>query len=244
MAGHNKWSKVKNVKGKEDAKRAKIFTKMARMIMVATREGGGDPDYNASLKMAVDKAKAENMPNENIERAIKKGLGESGDSVFIESTYEGYGPEGTAVIVECLTDNKNRTASNVRYAFDKNGGNLGTTGSVTFQFDYKGLLVLTDGDYDADEVMMDALDCGAEDVRKENDHVMIISAVDDFIQVKDGLSGKGYDFDVAQLAYLAKNMVEITDDNNIANMKKLIEMLEDDDDVQEVYTNWTYDEKD
>ena len=244
MSGHNKWSKVKNVKGKEDAKRAKIFTKMARMIMVATREGGGDPSYNASLKMAIDKAKAENMPNDNIERAIKKGLGEADDSVFIETLYEGYGPEGTAVIVECLTDNKNRTASNVRYALDKNGGNLGTSGSVTFQFDYKGILLLADKAYDADEVMMDALDSGAEDVRKEHDQIMILSEADTFTAVKDALSEKGYEFDVAQLGYLPKNTVEITDPDNITNMKKMIEMLEDDDDVQEVYTNWAYSEED
>lgn len=237
MSGHNKWSKVKNVKGKEDAKRAKIFTKMSRMIMVAVREGGSDPSYNSALKMAIEKAKAENMPNDNIDRAIRKGAGELGNEVFTTCTYEGYGPGGVAVIVECLTDNKNRTASNVRHAFDKNGGNMGTTGSVTFQFDYKGILVI-DGDVDEETVMMDAIDAGAEDVRSEDGRFMVLTDPGDFAAISDELTGRGYRFDVAQLGYLPKLSTTISDEAGIKSMDKLIDMLEEDDDVQEVYTNW------
>lgn len=244
MAGHNKWSKVKNVKGKEDARKAKIFTKMARMIMVAVREGGPDPDYNSSLKMAIEKAKAENMPGDNIERAIKKGAGELGDAVFTEITYEGYGPEGIAVIVECLTDNKNRTASNVRHAFDKNGGNLGTSGSVTFQFDYKAILVLEEGEYDYDQVMMDGLDCGAEDITEDNGLYVITGDPASFADLHEQLQAKGYRFITAQLGYLPKNTLALTDPDSISRLEKMIDMLEDDDDVQEVYTNWKSDDED
>lgn len=243
MAGHNKWSKVKNVKGKEDAKRAKIFTKMSRMIMVAVREGGSDPEYNASLKMAIDKAKAENMPNDNIDRAIKKGLGESDGDNFEEITYEGYGPEGVAVIVECLTDNKNRTASNIRHAFDKNGGNLGTSGSVTFQFDRKGVLISREPPKDSDEFMMDILESGAEDAKEMDDTYMITMSPDDFSDVKDYLEGKAYEFSTAQIAYLPKAEQAIQDPENKKSMEKMIEMLEEDDDVQEVYTNWQEDDE-
>ncbi|MDD7542676.1 MAG: YebC/PmpR family DNA-binding transcriptional regulator [Peptoniphilaceae bacterium] len=238
MSGHNKWSKVKNVKGKEDAKRASAFTKLSRMIMVAAREGGGDPAYNSSLKMAIDKAKAENMPNDNIQRAIKKGTGEMGGQEFISPVYEGYGPEGVAVIVECLTDNKNRTASNVRYAFDKFGGNLGTTGSVMFQFDYKGILVIDAEGRDEDSVLMDALDAGADDVKRTGDSFFITCASSDFPAVNDALAEKGYEFHVAQSGYLPKNTVQITDPESVAQLEKMIDMLEEDDDVQDVYTNW------
>lgn len=238
MSGHNKWSKVKNVKGKEDAKKAKIFTKMARMIMVAVREGGSDPQYNASLKMAIEKAKADNMPNDNIDRAIKKGAGESDGAVYSEITYEGYGPEGVAVIVQCLTDNKNRTAANVRHAFDKFGGNLGTTGSVTFQFEYKGILVVEDTEKDEEEIMMDALECGAEDVQHDGDSYVITTDTSDFQTVSDALKEIGYEFQVAQIGYLPKLAVKINSEENVKACSDMIDMLEDDDDVQDVYTNW------
>ena len=164
MSGHSKWSTIKHKKGKEDAKRGKVFTKLARYIMVAAKEGGGDPDYNPSLKAAIDKTKAENMPNENIDRAVKKGTGESGSDIFEEITYEGYGPSGTAVIVNCLTDNRNRTASDVRHAFDKYGGNLGQSGSVSFMFDRKGFLAIERIDeIDEDDLTMLAIEAGAED---------------------------------------------------------------------------------
>lgn len=205
MSGHNKWSKVKNVKGKEDAKRANAFTKLSRMIMVAVREGGGDPEYNSALKMAIEKAKAENMPNDNIERAIKKGAGELEGQEFTSMTYEGYGPEGVAVIVTSLTDNKNRTAANVRHYFDKYNGNMGTSGSVTFQFDYKGILV-TDADRDEDEVMMAALDAGADDVKKEGDSFVITTEPAQFNAVNEALSAAGYTFSVAETGYLPKKI--------------------------------------
>lgn len=238
MSGHNKWSKVKNVKGKEDAKRAQAFTKLSRMIMVAVREGGSDPAYNAQLKMAIDRAKAENMPNDNIDRAIKKGAGELGNQEFFNLTYEGYGPEGIAVIVECLTDNKNRTASNVRHAMDKYGGNMGTTGSVSFLFDYKGILACSQEKRDEEEVMMDALEAGAEDVKKEEDVFVITTDPSDFAKVSDALEEKGYDFSVSQLGYLPNTEVETKTDEGRTQLENMIEMLEDDDDVQEVYTNW------
>lgn len=236
MSGHNKWSKVKNVKGKEDAKKAKIFTKMSRTIMVAVREGGSDPEYNASLKTAIEKAKAENMPNDNIERAIKKGAGDIDGQEFVNMTYEGYGPSGVAIIAECLTDNKNRTAGEVRYIFDKNGGNLGTPGSVTFQFDYKGILVTEADRKSEDDVMMDALDSGADDVRKEEDVYLITSDSSSFSAVRDSLSEKGYSFDMAQVGYLPKNTVKV-DDEVKEQVLKIVEDLEDNDDVQDVYTN-------
>lgn len=238
MSGHNKWSKVKNVKGKEDAKKAKIFTKMARMIMVAVKEGGPDPAYNPSLKMAIDKAKADNMPNDNIERAIKKGSGESDGAEYVESIYEGYGPEGVAVIVECLTDNKNRTAANVRHAFDKHGGNLGTSGSVTFLFAYKGILVIDGDGLDEEAVMMDALDAGAEDFREDDGDFVVTTEPSEFSRVKDALTSAGYSFEAAQIGYLPKTMAAISSPENMVSMEKMIDQLEDDDDVQEVYTNW------
>ena len=238
MSGHNKWSKVKNVKGKEDAKRAKIFTKMSRMIMVAVREGGSDPAYNASLKMAIEKAKAENMPNDNIDRAIKKGAGEIDGQEFSNVLYEGYGPQGTALVVECLTDNKNRTAADVRHAFDKNGGNLGTMGSVTFQFDHKGILVVDADDKDEDTVMMDALDSGAEDVKSEEESFLITSDPANFQSVSDAMTEKGYQFRVAQVGYLPKNTIRLEKEEDRKHMRAMIDMLEDHDDVQEVYTNW------
>lgn len=238
MSGHNKWSKVKNVKGKEDAKRASAFTKFSRMIMVAVREGGSDPDYNSSLKMAIERAKAENMPNDNIERAIKKGAGELEGQEFVSMTYEGYGPEGVAVIVSALTDNKNRTAANVRHYFDKYHGNLGTSGSVTFQFDYKGVLALSAEGRDEDTVMMDALDAGAEDVRREGEVFVIITDPASLSAVHDALVVQSYEFTDVETAYLPKNTIAIADPDNVATMEALIDVLEDDDDVQDVYTNW------
>lgn len=244
MSGHNKWSKVKNVKGKEDAKRATLFTKMARMISVAVKEGGPDPAYNASLKMAIEKAKADNMPNDNIERAIKKGAGELNVDDYEDIIYEGYGPEGIAVIVTCLTDNRNRTAANVRHAFDKFGGNLGTTGSVGFLFDHKGLLVIDGEDLDEDQVMMDALESGAEDVKSEDGMYVVTTEIGDFSSVSDAMKEKGYKFEVAEISYLPVTTTEIQSSENIALMQKMIDALEDDEDVQDVYHNWEHEEED
>lgn len=242
MSGHNKWSKVKNVKGKEDAKRAQIFTKLSRMIMVAAREGGSDPAYNSALKMAVDKAKAENMPNDNIERAIKKGSGSLEGQEFVSITYEGYGVGGVAVIVSCLTDNKNRTAANVRHYFDKNQGNLGTSGSVTFQFDFKGIFVVDGEGVDEDQLMLDALDTGAEDVQEAGEDFLVLTDPANFSLVNDGLTAKGYHFSTAQTGYLPKNTVSLAKAEDRAAMEKLIDTLEEDDDVQDVYTNWEQEE--
>lgn len=239
MAGHSKWNNIKHKKGKEDAKRAKIFTKLGRYIMVAAREGGPDPDFNPALKAAIEKAKAANMPNDNIERAIKKGSGELGSDSFEEIIYEGYGPGGIAVFVQCLTDNRNRTASDIRHAFDKNGGNLGQTGCVTFMFDKKGVIAIERTDsIDEDELTMLAIDLGAEDFTSEEEGFEIITTPDDFNDVRDGLAQNGYTFAMAELSYIPQNTVKLTDPEDIKNMEKLIEMLEDNDDVQEVYHNW------
>ncbi|MGM0396390.1 MAG: YebC/PmpR family DNA-binding transcriptional regulator [Bacillota bacterium] len=239
MSGHSKWNNIKNRKGKEDAKRGKVFTKLARYIMVAAKDGGGDLDYNPSLKAAIDKAKAENMPNDNIERAIKKGTGELGSDNFEEVIYEGYGPSGTAIIVSCLTDNRNRTASDVRHAFDKYGGNLGQNGSVSFMFDKKGLIAIERTEsIDEDELTMLAIELGAEDFEAEEDGFEIITEQSDFNAVRDGLQKAGYQFAAAELTYLPQNMVSLQDEGDIKNMEKIIDMLEDNDDVQEVYHNW------
>ena len=243
MSGHSKWNNIKNKKGKEDAKRAKVFTKLGRYIMVAAKEGGGDPDYNPSLKAAIDKAKAENMPNENIDRAVKKGSGELGLANFEEIMYEGYGPGGIAVFATCLTDNRNRTASDVRHAFDKAGGNLGQSGCVSFMFDRKGVLAIEREDIvDEDELTMLAIDLGAEDFISDNDGFEIITDPDDFNNVKEGLKEANYKFAMAEISYIPQNIIKLTNPEDIKNMEKLIDMLEDSDDVQDVYHNWEMDE--
>lgn len=239
MSGHSKWNNIKNKKGKEDAKRAKEFTKLARYIMVAVKAGGSDPDYNPVLKTAIDKAKAVNMPNDNIERALKKGSGEMDDANYEEVIYEGYGPGGIAVFVSCLTDNRNRTAPDVRHAFDKCGGNLGNSGCVTFMFDHKGVLAVERGDsLDEDELTMAAIELGAEDIVSEEEGLEILTAVEDFAKVKDGLAERGYEFVMAELSYLPQNMTKLSDEGDRQKMEKLIDMLEDLDDVQDVYHNW------
>ena len=239
MAGHSKWNNIKNKKGKEDAKRGKVFTKLGRYIMVAAKEGGGDPEYNPALKMAIEKAKAENMPNDNIERAIKKGSGELGEDNFVEVIYEGYGPGGVAIFAACLTDNRNRTAPDVRHAFDKNNGNLGQDGCVTFMFDRKGLIAIEKADkIDEDELTMLAIELGAEDFTVEEEGYEILTAPEDFAIVRDGLKKEGYEFAMVEITYIPQNTIELTDEDELKNMENLIDMLEDLDDVQEVYHNW------
>ena len=239
MSGHSKWNNIKNKKCKEDAKRGKIFTKLGRYIMVAAREGGPDPDYNPSLKVAIDKAKAENMPNDNIERAIKKGSGELGSDSFEEITYEGYGPSGIAVLVQCLTDNRNRTAPDVRHAFDKNGGNLGTPGSVSFMFDRRGIIEIEkNSGLDYDELMMSALELGADDVTEYDDAYEIITSPEAYLDIKKGLEDLNYEFSQSDITFLPQNYVKLEDPEDIKKMEKLIDTLEDNDDVQDVYTNW------
>ena len=237
MSGHNKWSTIKNKKGKEDAKKGKIFTKHARNITVAAREGGLDPEYNASLKTAIEMAKADNMPNDNIDRAIKKASGDAGGDNFERVIYEGYGPGGVAFIVDCLTDNKNRTAPDVRHIFDKFGGNLGTDGSVMFLFEKKGEIIVKGEGKDLDDFMMDALEAGASDVEDlEEGYYEALTEVNDFNDAVDNLREMGYEIERANISYIS-NEIEVDSDHH-EKLYKLIDALEDNDDVQEVYNNW------
>ena len=238
MAGHNKWSKIKNKKGVEDARRGKIFTKHARNITVAAKEGGINPEYNPTLKTAIEKAKADNMPNDNIDRAIKKAAGDDASDNFERVIYEGYGPAGVAVIVDCLTDNKNRTAPEVRHAFDKNGGNLGTDGSVMFMFERKGDIIVNSEGKDFDEFMMDALEAGCEDVKDMGEFFEAITDVKSLNDANDKLKDLGYKIERSDLSYLANNTIEVSDQDQVDQLNKLIDTLEDNDDVQEVYSNW------
>ena len=238
MSGHSKWNNIKNRKGKQDAAKGKIFTKMAKLIAVAAREGGGDPEMNSKLREAVAKAKAANLPNDNIDRAIKKGSGELGDAVFEEITYEGYGPGGAAVIVQALTDNKNRTAGDVRHIFDKNGGNLGTNGCVSYLFERAGrILIEKSDDIDEDELMMAALDAGAEDMETSEDGYEIKTAPADFASVLDQIQAAGYDVVSGEIAQIPSTETELSDEDS-QKMEKMLEMFEDNDDVQEVFHNW------
>ncbi|MBS6062569.1 YebC/PmpR family DNA-binding transcriptional regulator [Criibacterium bergeronii] len=228
---------IENRKGKQDAKRAQIFTKYARLITVAAKEGGADPEYNPSLKNAIDKAKAENMPNDNIERAIKKGAGGDDSENYESITYEGYGPGGVAMIVETLTDNKNRTAGNVRHYFDRHSGNLGTTGSVSFMFDRKGeILVEKKDSVVEDELMEVALDAGAMDFITEDDCYVIYTEAKDFPKVKDALTNANYELLSADVKLIPATYAQI-DESQEKMLEKLLDELEEDDDVQNVYYN-------
>ena len=229
-----------NKKGKQDAKRASVFTKHARAITVAAKEGGADPEYNAALKTAIDKAKADNMPNDNIKRAIDKGAGAGGGEDYFSNTYEGYGPGGVAVIVETLTDNKNRTAGNIRYYFDKNGGNLGTTGCVGFMFDRKGQIIIDkeECDMDPDELMMISVDAGAEDFADEEDSYEIITSPEEFSNVREALEKEGIKMAEAEVTMIPQNYVELSDEDAIKKMNIIIDRLDEDEDVQQVYHNW------
>lgn len=230
---------IVNRKNKQDSKKASMFTKLARSIMVAAREGGGDPEYNAALMSAIEKAKAANMPNDNIDRAIKKGSGELGDAQYQEVSYEGYGPGGVAVLVECLTDNVNRTAGEVRSYFSKGNGNLGTNGCVSYLFDHAGVLVIDRVEsMEEDDIMMLALDSGADDFVAEEDHFEIYTSVADFGSVRDALKKEGFVFSMAELRYLPQTTATLADEKDQKNMQKLLDLLEENDDVQNVYTNW------
>ena len=237
MSGHNKWSKIKNKKGSEDAKKGKVFTKHARNITVAAKEGGTNPDYNPALKTAIEKAKADNMPNDNINRTIKKAAGDTDGDNYESITYEGYGPAGVAVIVNALTDNRNRTAADVRHAFDKNGGNMGQTGCVSFMFDQKGIIIIENEDMDEDEITMDALEAGADDIEVEDGVAEIVTAPSDMGAVRDALAEK-YTISSAEVSMVPQTMTELTEEGQINAMTKLLDMLEDNDDVQDVYHNW------
>lgn len=241
MSGHSKFANIKHKKEKNDAARGKIFTKIGREIAVAVKEGGGgDPANNSRLRDVIAKAKANNMPNDNIERSIKKALGDSDASNYERITYEGYGPSGTAIIVEALTDNRNRTASNVRNAFTKGNGNIGTSGCVSFMFDRKGQIIVAKEDFemDADELMMLALDSGAEDFTEEEDSFEILTDPDDFSDVRLKLEEAGIPMAQAEVTMIPQTYVELTDEADLKSIQKTLDLLEEDDDVQEVYHNW------
>ena len=246
MSGHNKWSTIKNKKAKTDAAKGKIFTKIGREIVIAVKTGGSaDPALNSKLKDVIAKAKAANMPNDNIQRSIKKASGEMGDVNYEQITYEGYAPGGVAVIVDTITDNRNRTVSDVRHCFAKNGGNLGNAGSVSFMFDEKGVLVVerTPGS-DEDEMMMMALDAGAEDMKAEEDVYEIYTSPADFSAVREALEGQGLTFLSAEVNKIPQNTVSVDDPDTLKNIQKLLDMLDDNDDVQNVYHNAELPEED
>ncbi len=243
MAGHSKWANIKHRKSRQDARKGKIFTKLGKAISVAAKQGGSDPNANSALKDAIAKAKAENMPNDTIERAIKRGAGASGGADYEKVTYEGYGPGGVAVIVETLTDNRNRTAGDIRHAFDKNGGNLGTTGCVSFLFDKKGqIMIEKNNDISEDHLMMLAIEAGAEDVEVEEEGFSIITAPEDFAAVMELLEQNNIKPVSAEVAMIPRTSASLTDEEEIKFMNRLIDMLEDNDDVQDVYHNWEMDE--
>ena len=239
MSGHSKWHNIQKTKGAADAKRSQIFTKIAREMIVAVKTGGsGDPANNSRLATVIAKAKAANMPNDNIKRTIDKALGAGNTDAYENVTYEGYGPSGVAVIVEALTDNRNRTAPEVRHLLDKYGKGLGATGCVSWSFDRKGVIIIEREDLDEDTVMMDALDCGADDMVAEEEVFEIYTDPDAFNDVVAGLEGKGYVFASAEIDMVPQNYVTLTDETDIKNMEKLIDLLEENDDVQNVYHNW------
>jgi YebC/PmpR family DNA-binding regulatory protein len=237
MSGHNKWSTIKHKKGAADAKRGKIFTKIVKEIIVAAREGGGDPDTNPRLRIAMQAARQNNMPNNNIEKAIKRGTGELEGVSYEQYTYEGYGQAGVAIVVETLTDNKQRTVADVRHIFSKYGGNLAENGAVSWIFDQKGLIVIPKGDLDEDEVLMAALDAGAEDLQSDDDEFFeIYTAYADLHVVLGKLEEAGYTIEKAELTRVAKNTVNA--DDIAEKLMRLIDKLEDCDDVQKVYANY------
>ena len=240
MSGHSKWNNIKNKKEKSDSQRAKIFTKIGREIAVAVKAGGPDPANNAKLKDVIAKAKSLNVPNDNIDRSIKKAAGDGDGSNYESITYEGYGPSGVAVIVETLTDNRNRTASSMRHYFDKFGGNLGQVGCVGFMFDKKGIIIIDNEEKEIDEetLMMQALDAGAADFVAEDAYFEISTEPDDFTAVCDALENNGYKFASAQVENVPQTTVTLTSEDDIKNMNKLIDALEEDDDVQDIYHNW------
>ncbi len=239
MSGHSKWANIKHKKEKTDSQRAKIFTKIGKEITIAVKEGGGDPTSNSKLRDLIQKAKSNNVPNDNIERTIKKALGSSGEN-YETIVYEGYGPAGIAVIVETTTDNRNRTAGNVRAYFAKYHGNLGQSGCVGYLFEDKGVIIISneDGDIDEDKLMEQALEAGAEDFRTDGDVFEIYTEPDDLYDIKDALEKAGYEIASADKDKIASNYITLDNEDDIKFMGLLIEKLEDDDDVMNVYHNW------
>ncbi len=240
MSGHSKFANIKHKKEKNDAVKGKIFTKLGREIAVAVKEGGADPNSNNKLKDIIAKAKSNNMPNDTIDRSIKKAAGDANSVNYEFVTYEGYGPNGTAIIVEALTDNKNRTASNVRNAFTKGNGNVGTPGCVSFMFDRKGQIIIDKEEYDkeADDLMMVALEAGASDFSEEEDSYEILSEEDSFSAVREALENAGIPMAQAEVTMIPQTWVELTEELDIKMMNRTLDLLDEDDDVQEVYHNW------
>jgi YebC/PmpR family DNA-binding regulatory protein len=244
MAGHSKWKNIQHRKGRQDAAKAKIFTKISKEIYQAARSGGADPNTNTRLRAAISKAKEANIPNDNIERTIKKATGQLDGVSYEEIIYEGYGPGGVAVMVEALTDNRNRTAADVRHIFTKNGGNLGESGCVGFMFDRKGLIEISreEKELDEDSIMMVALDAGAEDFEATEESFEIKTTPEDFEAVRTALEEAGYELETAEISMIPQNTVKVTGDDAV-KMMKLMEMLESNDDVQDVYANFDIDEE-
>lgn len=241
MSGHSKFANIKHKKEKNDAAKGKIFTRLGKELMVAVKEGGPDPNNNSKLRDVIAKAKSNNMPNDTIDRSIKKAAGDANAANFTAVTYEGYGPNGTAIIVETLTDNKNRTASNVRNAFTKGGGNVGTPGCVSFMFDTKGQILINkeECNMDSDELMMLALDAGADDFNDEDEDAFeILTNPDDCGTVREALEKAGLKLDQAEVTMIPQTWVELTDPADIKQMNRILDLLDDDDDVQAVYHNW------
>ena len=241
MSGHSKFANIKHKKEKNDAAKGKIFTRLGKELMVAVKEGGPDPNNNSKSRDVIAKAKSNNMPNDTIDRSIKKAAGDANAANFTAITYEGYGPNGTAIIVETLTDNKNRTASNVRNAFTKGGGNVGTPGCVSFMFDTKGQILINkeECNMDSDELMMLALDAGADDFNDEDEDAFeILTNPDDCGTVREALEKAGLKLDQAEVTMIPQTWVELTDPADIKQMNRILDLLDDDDDVQAVYHNW------
>ena len=245
MSGHSKFANIKHKKEKNDAKKGKIFTVIGREIVMAVKAGGPDPANNSKLRDVIAKAKANNMPNDTIDRGIKKAAGADSADSYEKAVYEGYGPNGVAIIVETLTDNKNRTAGNVRNAFTKGNGSIGTQGCVSFMFDQKGQIIIDKeeledecGEMDADELMMTALDAGAEDFNEEEDSFEILTAPEDFSAVRETLEKEGIPMAEAEVRMIPQNYVTLTDETAIKNLQRTLDLLDEDDDVQNVFHNW------
>ncbi|NLK71092.1 MAG: YebC/PmpR family DNA-binding transcriptional regulator [Clostridiales bacterium] len=238
MAGHSKWNNIKRRKEATDAARAKIFTKIGREMIVCIKEGGPDPNNNSKLRDLIAKAKANNVPNDNIERLIKKASGEGNKENYESMVYEGYGPNGVAVIVECLTDNKNRTAGEMRHYFDKFGGNLGTPGCVSFMFSQKGIVIVEKNGVDEEKFMEDCFECGADDFSIEDGVIEVITAPTNIHQLKEGLIERGYKILSAEVVQVPSTYTTLTDEDSIKMMNNLLDHLEDNDDVQNVWHNW------
>ncbi len=243
MSGHSKWSTIKRKKGANDARRGKIFTRLIKEITVAARTGGGDPEGNPRLRAAIASAKAENMPKDNIARAIKKGTGEIAGEVYDEILYEGYGPGGVAVLVECMTDNRNRTVADVRHYFTKSNGNLGESGCVAWMFEKKGLILVDKETVSEEELMDHALEAGADDILEEESEFQILTAPEDLDDVRSGLEEAGISFIEASISMIPKNTVDVTEEKVARSLLKLLENLEDHDDVQKVHANFDIDDE-